>query len=87
MTANISVTNMTDSPAISVHIDGVTYPFQILQKDTSRKFSVDSGSRQIIFLDSRGKIIFDLWLSLAPGANHIIEVHNSFCGVTVLPTV
>lgn len=76
--ALLSIKNMTEYPVISAVIDGDIYINDILKSQSSEPRPCYRGSRNIQILNSRGKIILDLWLSFKAETEYVLEVHDSY---------
>lgn len=72
MYAYIKAHNLSKSPVISVYINGALF-FRDLIENSALK-ECDAGSIIVTVLDSRERVMLDLYLPVSPRRRYIIEV-------------
>ena len=77
MCAYLSVFNESTCPAITVLVNDVLFFKDIIYK-TSYKLC-PTGSVQIIILNNREKILYDLYIGINPKTKYILKVHTGEC--------
>lgn len=80
MQACMSVKNNCPYP-VSVAADGEIFFSDVMPRSAAFCKQIDFGSRRISVINNRGKCIFDLWLSIAPGKRSTLEVNENFCRI------
>ncbi len=79
MNSYLSVINSSEIPAVSVYCDNTPTAVDIIAGHQSKFHICPAGSRTVTVINNRGRVIFDLWLSLAPKKKHILEIFTDSC--------
>lgn len=80
MYAYLTVKNLSAVSAVTVCADGLPES-ELLRGEQSRRMTLPCGSCRLQIRDARGRLLFDLWLPLAPFTENIIELHGDFCSL------
>lgn len=80
MYAYLTIKNLSADSAVKIYADGI-FLSEVLCGKQSRRITLPCGSCRLQVNNSRGKIMFDLWLSIAPFTENTIELHSGFCSL------
>lgn len=78
MQSSISVRNFCRS-AVSVYIDDEPFFRSVLPCAKTRFRRINAGSAAVRVLSNREKLLFDLWLPVAPESRHILKIYDGLC--------
>ena len=72
----ISVKNSATLP-IWVYADDVLLLSDFLQNRQSLCLTLPAGSSRITVFNVQGKLLFDIWVSIAPDSRHLLEIFDT----------
>lgn len=81
MYAYLTVKNLSDVSAVTVCADEL-HASELLRGEQSRRMMLPCGSCRLQIHDVRERLLFDLWLPLAPFTENTVELHSGFCSLT-----
>ena len=80
MYAYLTVKNMSDASVVTACADGLSVS-ELLRGEQSRRILLPCGSCRLQIRDVRERLLFDLWLPLAPFTENTVELHSGFCSL------
>ncbi len=76
MYSYLTIKNISAGSVISVSADGLIASEQILLGEKSRRLKSRCGSCHVQIFDNREKKLYDIWLTLVPDMENILELYD-----------